>query len=599
MFKKVQLIFVVTYFLAVVAMTAGTYYSVKNDTQEELAASYESHFSVAYSYFQNFYDEISSDLLTIAADEDVRTYDDSAFTSFLNADPVTFEYHYSEEELKIIQIFQNMLVNHPQMNSIYMGRENGTFVRATPRTSPTQYDPRERPWYILAMENPGTVQISPAYSSVTNSDINIAFVITLQDESGNPYGVVGIDVTLDELSEQIKTQQLSYNGYMEFVDEDGTILISPIEDHIYQAYESDASYKEIGTYENVTILKNDTYYKMVYNVDTWGGHFIAYASVDDVEAQLNHTILARLLVSLTILLFIEICGILFFQWYIRRPANELISALKQSYETMLPQKINLKSKGEFVRFQEHYNQLVDDIQKRDVEVKKIRNVATSSLSYLALLRDQETGLHLIRTSKYVELIARTYNELYPDKAISESKIEYMVECAPLHDIGKVGIHDNILQKPGKLNPAEFEEMKKHAFFGKMALETFVKDIHDAEFIQTSLNLVYYHHERWDGNGYPENLRGNQIPIEAQIMALADTYDAITSKRVYKAAYSHHTAIESIISASGSQFNPDLVAVFLKVEMQMKTISIDMKDHDLRQEMEFEQSVAETPDDIDI
>ena len=154
-----------------------------------------------------------------------------------------FTYHYSAREQEIITLFYTMLVNHPHMNSVYMGRENGSFVRAIPRTSATQYDPRERPWYQSAIENPGTVQITPAYSSVTNSDVNIAFVVALQDENGLTYGVLGIDVTLSELSEQMKKQQLTYDGFMEFVDASGVILISPITENINTNEAEDESYQ--------------------------------------------------------------------------------------------------------------------------------------------------------------------------------------------------------------------------------------------------------------------------------------------------------------------------------------------------------------------
>ena len=186
MFKRVQIIFILTYLTAVLAMMGGTYASVKKNINKDLADHYAQHFSVVNQYFQTFYDEISADLLTLAADERVRVRDDAQFTSFLQADPETFLYHYSAQEQEIISLFYAMLINHPQMNSVYMGRENGSFVRAVPRTSATQYDPRERPWYQSAMENPGTVQITPAYTSVTNSDVNIAFVVALQDENGVP-----------------------------------------------------------------------------------------------------------------------------------------------------------------------------------------------------------------------------------------------------------------------------------------------------------------------------------------------------------------------------------------------------------------------------
>ena len=163
-------------------------------------------------------------MAAIAAAEEVRSRNDEHFTTFTAADPATYQYNIGDLEQKIIDIFNNYRKTHDYVNSVYMGRENGSFVRSHKRNRPTKYDPRLRPWYVLGKENPGKVMITEPYRSVTSPDINVGIVTALLDENGQVYGVVGIDITLVNLTNYIDQVTVGHTGYMVLLDHNGTVL---------------------------------------------------------------------------------------------------------------------------------------------------------------------------------------------------------------------------------------------------------------------------------------------------------------------------------------------------------------------------------------
>ncbi len=577
MVKKLNLVFLLLYLLGVIVLLSVTYRSVQAENNQYLVQRYQEHFRITETYFNNIFKEIENDLLTLSDNEVVKNPKDEDFTSFLSAEEATFQYEYSEAELAIIKIFHDTLKNYPHFNSVYMGRENGTFIRAVPRTKPTQYDPRVRPWYLSAMRKPGSVQMTSAYSSLTNTDINIAFSITIQDEMNRPYGVVGIDVTLNELSKELSEMDLVFDGRMDIVDAAGTILISSFDNHINKKYNHDASYEKIGSYDGMLVERNSEYYRLTYSTDLYDGPFIAYAPVTLVEEYQNKILRQRLIISLLILMVIEGWSLFLIRYYVNKPIRAMTKALKESRNSGIPDKMDVNVSGELEEFQVQYNDLVERLNRDEEEFKKARELTVTSLASLTAMRDFETGLHLVRTSKYVELLSEEYNKNFPDESLPFRKVEMMIQCAPLHDIGKVAIADEILQKPGSLTEQEFELMKKHTMYGKMTLEKYVEEVRHQLFVDTAINMVYSHHERWDGGGYPEGISGVNIPIEARIMSLADAYDAITSSRVYKAAASHETATSIIKEMSGKQFDPYIVRVFLSIEEKMKEIAETYRD----------------------
>ena len=207
--------------------------------------------------------------------------------------------------------------------------------------------------------------------------------------------------------------------------------------------------------------------------------------------------------------------------------------------------------------------------RRERMLAAARDSAIVGLVSLAETRDTETGRHIVRTQLYVQALAR-YLARQGRKPFrfTAMDIDLLVKSAPLHDIGKVGIPDSILQKPGRLSAAEFEEMKKHTLYGEEALTKAAivsGHLDETSFLKTAREIALSHHEKWDGTGYPQGLQQEDIPPSGRLMALADVYDALTSKRVYKDAMSHGEALAVIRDGSGKHFDPRIVDAFLALQ----------------------------------
>ena len=194
-----------------------------------------------------------------------------------------------------------------------------------------------------------------------------------------------------------------------------------------------------------------------------------------------------------------------------------------------------------------------------------------SMAKLSEYRSEETGCHLERVQHYTRLLARDLSETCPDMNISSAQADEISRVSPLHDIGKVAISDAILHKPGRLTPEEFNEIKKHTIIGGELLHDIYAKTRSHS-IKIAYEIAKYHHEHFNGNGYPEGLKGDDIPIAARIMALADIYDALTNKRSYKEAMSHEKAKDIILVERGKQLDPRVIDSFLRQEEVWETIA---------------------------
>ncbi len=231
-----------------------------------------------------------------------------------------------------------------------------------------------------------------------------------------------------------------------------------------------------------------------------------------------------------------------------------------------------------------YSAIINDVTSlRRVENALIgaQEAIIFGLARLAECRDRDTGFHLERLRGYVRELARGMKK-FPKFAsqITDSYIENLSRSAPLHDIGKVGIPDHILLKGDKLTPEEFEVMKSHTTLGYQTLNSIRRQYGEMEFLNMGIEITYCHHERYDGQGYPRGLRGEEIPLSAQIVAIADMYDALTSQRVYKEAFSHARSVEILVSERGKRFNPDLVEAFLSVAEQFDQIRRQFREKEI-------------------
>jgi len=207
-----------------------------------------------------------------------------------------------------------------------------------------------------------------------------------------------------------------------------------------------------------------------------------------------------------------------------------------------------------------------------------RSAIILGLAKIAEYRDTDTGSHLTRIKEFNRVLALQLikNPLYSDY-ISIEYINDLCESSILHDIGKVGIPDTVLLKPGKLTAEEFDIIKKHSTIGGDTIKSIEKNIHAQTFLTLGREIAYMHHEKWDGSGYPRGLAGENISLSARITALSDVYDALTTKRCYKAAFTHEKAIEIITEGRGTHFDPDIVDAFLVVEKEFKRLGIDLRD----------------------
>lgn len=223
--------------------------------------------------------------------------------------------------------------------------------------------------------------------------------------------------------------------------------------------------------------------------------------------------------------------------------------------------------------------LEEEIYKRTKEINLLHEVSIMAMAALAETRDNETGMHLQRTKLYVKELAEYLSGVEKFKGVlGNETIELIAASAPLHDIGKVGIPDHILLKPSALTAEEFEIVKQHIRLGGDAITQAEQLMGNRGiFLSYAKEIVYFHHERWDGRGYLHGLKGEEIPLSARIMSVADVYDALVSKRVYKAAYSHEDAVQIILNESGKQFDPDIVHAFLACQEQFKKIHNENQD----------------------
>ncbi len=227
--------------------------------------------------------------------------------------------------------------------------------------------------------------------------------------------------------------------------------------------------------------------------------------------------------------------------------------------------------------------LESEVTRRLIENDVIQAVSIRALAHLAETRDQETGNHILRTQRYVKVLAlqlRRHPRFAP--TLSERYIDLLVRSAPLHDIGKVGIPDHILQKPGPLTADEWTIMKTHAALGAAALEHAERDIRQpAEFLTLAKEIAHWHHERWDGTGYPDGLAGEAIPLSARLMALADVFDALICERVYKPPIPVAEARALIVAGRGTQFDAALTDAFAACFDEFAAIAREHKDDPLR------------------
>lgn len=263
--------------------------------------------------------------------------------------------------------------------------------------------------------------------------------------------------------------------------------------------------------------------------------------------------------------------------YLTKPVNPgiLLARVKNH--------LQLKAQTDFLNDKNAF--LEQEVRRRTQEVTMVQDVTIMAMASLAETRDSDTGNHIRRTQYYVRALAeKLRDEPEYTELLTDQYIDTLFKSAPLHDIGKVGIPDRILLKPGRFEGDEFEIMKRHTTLGRDAIQHAEEQLGmEVEFLKTAKEIAYYHQEKWDGSGYPEGLSGTDIPLSARLMAIADVYDALICRRVYKDPMPHEQAIQIIQEGQGSHFDPVIVDHFMEILDTLQAIAARFADSD--QELE--------------
>ncbi len=230
----------------------------------------------------------------------------------------------------------------------------------------------------------------------------------------------------------------------------------------------------------------------------------------------------------------------------------------------------------YIRLLDHYNEeLQSQVEQKTEHIVRMHDNLIMSLAMMVESRDNSTGGHIKRTSEGVRILVEEIQK-EGRMSLSEEFCRDVIKAAPMHDLGKIAVDDAILRKPGRFTEEEYEKMKEHAAEGAKVIHRILLDTEDVSFKTVAENVAHYHHERWDGCGYPEGKRGEEIPFEARIMAVADVYDALVSKRVYKEAFDFEKANAIILEGMGSQFDPDLAEVYRKARPRLEAFYLRLR-----------------------
>ena len=232
--------------------------------------------------------------------------------------------------------------------------------------------------------------------------------------------------------------------------------------------------------------------------------------------------------------------------------------------------IDRTSEQNYLNAIENYNSnLQKEVARKTADIVHIKDMMVLGMATMVESRDNSTGGHIKRTSRVVEIFSDRLSDCLDEFGISEEFLQMVIKAAPMHDLGKIAVPDSVLQKQGKFTDEEYEIMKRHSAEGARIVNDILKGVESEEFVRVAVNVAHYHHEKWNGQGYPTGIKGEEIPIEARIMALADVFDALVSKRCYKDAYSFDTAFGIIEESLGTQFDPELGRVFLTCRKELE------------------------------
>ena len=286
---------------------------------------------------------------------------------------------------------------------------------------------------------------------------------------------------------------------------------------------------------------------------------------------------SKIIIILAFLMAFSILILIIFTHFFAEPLLKLKKGTEKIKEGDLTHKVNIVSNDSFGELADTFNDMTVSLDEKTKRLIAVQNSVLTGMATMVESRDNSTGGHIRRTSDCVRVFAEELLKSPSPPSTSSGTAgttefyENVVKAAPMHDLGKIAVPDAILQKPGKFTDEEYEKMKCHSAEGARIVENVLSEVDDLEFKRIAINVAHYHHEKWDGSGYPDKLKGDQIPLEARIMALADVFDALVSKRCYKDSFSYDKAFQIIEESLGTHFDPELGKAFIASRNKLEAL----------------------------
>ena len=278
--------------------------------------------------------------------------------------------------------------------------------------------------------------------------------------------------------------------------------------------------------------------------------------------------------TLIILVLLVITGIMlckiFFE-YFNIPLKKLKEGTEKIKSGDFNTRVKIVSADSFGDLADSFNEMTGALQSKTDKILSIQDSIVTGMAVMVESRDNSTGGHIKRTSECVKIFVEELKKSDSFSFMTDKFCNAVIKAAPMHDLGKIAVDDAVLRKPGKFTDEEYEKMKIHSKEGARIVENVLSQVDDKELKMIAVNVAHYHHEKYDGTGYPEKIKGEQIPLEARIMALADVFDALVSKRCYKDSFSYDKAFEIIQESLGTHFDPELGKIFIQCRPQLEKL----------------------------
>lgn len=416
------------------------------------------------------------------------------------------------------------------------------------------YIPQDRVWYTTALAGGGRPMVVSPYLDAQTGSIMISVSQLLSDGKS----VVSLDIVMDEMQQMAKNIQLNGEGYGFIIDKNGLVVAHHDDAQKGKNYLTDEDMqasplremtrKILSCSGDAVTMELDGEECMIFSKEVQKDWYVAMViNTADLFERVKVTLWRNIFVS--VLIFIVV-GYFCTSSYLNRNKATRYAEELQGYQATLEERVEEQTKK---------------IKEQALERIRMQESVIEGMAAIIESRDNSTGEHVRNTKRYVTMMAdyMLENNIYPD-IVDEKFTVYIRNAAPLHDVGKILISDVILNKPGRFTPEEFEIMKTHAFLGGDIVEKILAGNAEPELLQMAREIVCCHHEKWDGSGYPMGLRGSEIPLSARIMAVADVFDALVCKRVYKEAMAEEHAFSILREDAGKHFDPTLVDVFFSI-----------------------------------